>query len=142
MKLTFEQKSWIQQYEYARSQGRTFNGDSQEWIMFEDIPVPEWYEDYLLFLEDEKEPKKQDIPMNENMERFLRKELPSVTTREPVDDEPLVVIEAQKYTNEINQYLSELGKKGGKKRAEKLTKEQRSAIARLGGLAKGRKSNS
>lgn len=29
------------------------------------------------------------------------------------------------------------GSLGGKKRAEKLTKEQRSAIARLGGLAKG-----
>lgn len=36
-----------------------------------------------------------------------------------------------------NQSAVSLGKLGGKARASKLTKEQRQAIARLGGLQKG-----
>lgn len=37
------------------------------------------------------------------------------------------------------EFFKRMGAEGGRRRAKKLTKEQRSAIARLGGLAKGRK---
>lgn len=37
----------------------------------------------------------------------------------------------------IRLHMAKLGKKGGKRRASVLTPEQRKAIARLGGIAKG-----
>ena len=41
--------------------------------------------------------------------------------------------------NAISKYMSEQGRKGGAARNKSLTPKQRSAIARLGGLAKGKK---
>lgn len=38
--------------------------------------------------------------------------------------------------NELQQYFSELGKKGGKARAEKLSKEQRKEIAKKAAQAR------
>ena len=114
MKLTFEQKTWIRNYELAKANGVTFDANTQEYIPFDEIVIPEWYEDWLEFLD-------KSNNTNEN------------TTEEPAK-------EKHEFPTMINasSIAKILGTSGGRKRAEILSKERRSEIARMGGLAKGK----
>lgn len=103
MKLTFEQKTWIRNYELAKANGVTFDANTQEYVPFDEIVIPEWYEDWLEFLNTPKEEVeqkgKQEAPKFPNM----------------VDASSIAKI---------------LGTSGGKRRAEILPKERRVAIAK------------
>lgn len=116
MKLTFEQKTWIRNYELAKANGVTFDANTQEYVPFDEIVIPEWYEDWLRFMGNLEEE-------NTNAEK-VRKH----------------VEEKQKFPNMVDasSIAKILGTSGGKRRAEILSKERRSEIARMGGLAKGK----
>lgn len=104
MKLTFEQKTWIRNYELAKANGVTFDANTQEYIPFDEIVIPEWYEDWLEFLNTPKEQKEKKIH------------------GAPPHDVPKDV--------PWKEIFIENGKIGGKKRAEILPKERRVAIAK------------
>lgn len=75
MKLTLEQKNWIQSYELAKTNKGTYDNDIG-FTPLDEIAIPEWYEDYLYELENEKQPpsieKINSVQMNNSMKEFLR----------------------------------------------------------------------
>jgi hypothetical protein len=135
MKLDFSQKMWIQGYKQAEQKGGTFD-EYQNWTPFEEIPVPEWYESYLQSME---VPEPISDPAADLIAKA--KELRAGHG----EGDGVEAVSAKADSNEgstpsqsTREFFREAGRRGGQIRAQKLSPERRSEIARLAGLRKGK----
>lgn len=115
MELNNAQKAWLRSYEEARQKGGQYNQADSEWVDFADIPLPDWFRIY----------SKKNEPKEESVELPL----------EP----PLEDIEDGEWKTLFREAGRQGGKIGGVKRAEVLSPDRRSEIARLGGIAKAKR---
>lgn len=106
MKLLPWQVSWINSYEEARKKGGIYNSADSEWVEFENIPVPDWYTQYISLVEEA---------------------VPQEATRTEI-----VQSSVQKVVTSLNEAAKELGRKGGLKTKERGTEYYRE-IGRMGG---------
>lgn len=134
MKLTFQQIELYKAYDQAIKDDGARGPEG--WMDLDTLPVPPgWTEDWRDNLEQEK-PKLESVEMNDAMRSFLeKKSVAPQPVSKPVFPEVIPEVSPEVFPDVFAEY----GRLGGKKRAEKLSKERRSEIARMGGLAKGKK---
>lgn len=110
MKLAPWQNRWIQDYEAARVAGGLYNNADSLYVPFEEIELPEWYQELLSSTAAEKEEVQEEVD-------------------EPIQQEE--VKQAVSFSD-VSNAARELGRKGGLKTKERGVEYYR-AIGRLGG---------